>query len=246
MIRNYRMIIAYDGTRYEGWQSQKRGNTIQEHVESALTRLAGAKVHVLGSSRTDSGVHAEGLAAHFKADISMSPPRLRRALNHILPADIQIRRLSYAPQGFHARYGARSKTYRYQIWTGPDRPLFEAPYWLWYSGDRLDVAAMQQAARQLVGRHDFAAFRDSGDDKNDTTRTIRMLAVTKEANRLTIRIKGDGFLTHMVRIIVGTLIDVGRGRKTPEDVRAILSCKDRRRAGPTSKPHGLFLEKVRY
>lgn len=245
MTRSYRMLIAYQGTGYEGWQSQRKGSTVQEHIERALTRIAGAKVHVLGSSRTDSGVHAEGLSAHFKADVTLAPPRLRQALNHMLPPDIQIRRLTYAPPGFHARYGARSKVYRYQIWTGKDRPLFEAPYWLWYHG-RLDVPAMRRAARHLVGKHDFAAFKDSGDDKKDTTRTVRALRIAKDRQKVVIRIEADGFLTHMVRIIVGTLIDVGRGRKSPADIQRILASKDRRQAGPTSKALGLFLEKVRY
>lgn len=239
------MLVAYAGTRYEGWQSQRKGNTVQEHIERALARLAGAKVNVLGSSRTDSGVHAEGLVAHFKADIDMAPARLRQALNHLLPPDIQVRVIRIAPEGFHARYGARSKVYRYQIWTGRERPLFEAPYWLWYHG-QLDIPAMRQAARRLVGKHDFAAFKDSGDEKKSTVRTVKALRIRKEAQKVIIRIEADGFLTHMVRIIVGTLIDVGRGRKAPADIDRILLSKDRRQAGPTSKALGLFLEKVRY
>lgn len=241
----YKIVVAYQGTRYEGWQSQRKGNTVQEHIEKALSRIASARVTVLGCSRTDSGVHAEGLVAHFKAELTLTPTRLKQALNHILPPDIQVRRVSIAPSGFHARYGARSKVYRYQIWTGRDKPLFEAPYWLWYHG-RLDVMAMRKAARYLVGRHDFAAFKDAGDDKKDTTRTVKALRIHKDGQKVVIRIEGDGFLTHMVRIIVGTLIDVGRGRKFSGDVQRILVSKDRRQAGSTSKALGLFLEKVRY
>ena len=245
--RNVRLLIGFEGTRYEGWQSQRNGKTLQELFEKILSRIFHAqKINLHGSSRTDSGVHARGFVAHFAAPGAISDAKLKSALNHYLPPDVVVLDVKTVKASFHARFSAKSKIYRYDIWNDRTRPLFEAPYALWYPGD-LDLALMKKAAAHFTGKHDFAAFRDSGaDDKRSTVRTVKKLSVAKKGKLVSITIQGDGFLTHMVRIIAGTLIQAGVGRIPPADIPAIIRSKDRKKAGPTAKALGLTLVKVLY
>lgn len=243
--RTVRLVIGFQGTRYEGWQSQKKQNTLQEVLEKELHRILGHKTDLIGSSRTDSGVHAEALVAHFKTSNPITDAALKRALNFYLPKDILVRSAKTAPDSFHARYGAKSKLYRYRIWNNSTRPLFEAPFVLWHPY-KLDVASMKKAATYLIGKHDFASFKDGNEEKKTTVRTIRKLRITRKAPLIAIDVQGDGFLRHMVRILVGTLLEVGRGKIAPEQVKTILKAGDRKLAGPTAKSHGLSLIKVLY
>ncbi len=244
-MRTVKLVIGYEGTRYEGWQSQLKGKTVQELFEKALERILKERVNLVSSSRTDSGVHAEGLVAHFRTHSKLPDSKIKDALNYWLPADVLVCTARTVDAGFHARYSAKSKHYRYVIWNSRTRPLFEAPFVLWYP-HRLDPALMRRAARHFVGTHDFAAFKDRGDEKKTTVRRLRSLRVTRRGVRIHIDVVGDGFLTHMVRIIAGTLIDVGRKNLDPCRIPTILASKDRRQAGPTAKALALTLVRVRY
>ena len=252
-MRTIRLIIGFIGTRYEGWQSQKKGpstssgqgNTVQEIFEKHLKKILKEPADLISSSRTDSGVHALSLTAHFKTKNALPDQKIKQALNFYLPKDIVVHSARTMPEGFHARYHAKSKVYRYEIWNRSTRPLFEAPFVLWYPYP-LNVALMKKAASYIKGRHDFSAFKDKGDEKKSYIRTIRHLTVKKEKGVIRIEIEADGFLRHMVRVIVGTLIEVGRGKIPPETIPQIIQSKDRSRAGPTAKPHGLTLVRVKY
>lgn len=244
-MRTVRLILGFDGTRYEGWQSQKKDKTIQEVFEKILARILKEKTHLAGSSRTDSGVHARHFVAHFRTKSGHSDAVLKKALNFHLPKDILVYSAKTMPDGFHARFGAKFKIYQYDIWNSPTRPLFEAPYVLWHP-QRLDVRLMRRAAAYLRGCHDFSAFKDEGGDTRSHVRTLRRLTVMRKGSHVRITAEGDGFLRHMVRVLAGTLIEAGRGRLSPERVRDILRSRDRRLAGPTAKPQGLCLVKVKY
>ena len=254
-MRTVRLLIAFEGTQYDGWQSQKTGRTLQEVFEKILYRVLAEKINLLSSSRTDSGVHAKGLVASFRTKSALPDEKLKHALNFYLPKDVLVHSAKTADIKFHARYSAKSKVYEYCIWNGLTRPLFEAPFVLWVP-PKLDIARMKRAARHLKGRHDFRAFsavggsasggKDSGDEVKDTVRCIKRISVTKEKQLIRMRIEGDGFLTHMVRIIAGTLIDVGRKKISPDSIPAILKSKQRSKAGPTAKAMGLTLIKVKY
>lgn len=246
-VRSVKLTIAFVGTAYEGWQSQLKGTTVQEIIESRLKRILKERITVHGSSRTDSGVHAESLVAHFKTRSRMPAGTILRALNFHLPKDIAIRSAVVAKPGFHARFDAKSKVYEYRIWNGPIRPVFQANHLLWVS-QPLSVTLMRQAARILVGTHDFTSFWDKGkstDDKN-AVRSIKRILIQRTGNLIRIRIEGDGFLRHMVRVIVGTLLDVGRKRTKPAELRRILAERARKFAGATAPAHGLTLLRVKY
>lgn len=244
-LRTVRLTLGFNGTRYEGWQSQRNGRTIQEVFEKYLSKILSEKIAVVGSSRTDSGVHAKGFVAHFVTESKLSDSKIKEALNFYLPEDIVVFEAKTARPGFHARFNAKSKIYQYDIWNGPTRPLFEAPFVVWYRGP-LDISSMKKAARFLVGKHDFRAFKDSGDEVDNTVRTLKKILIQKKGPLLRFTVQGNGFLTHMVRILVGTLLEVGRGRKAPQDLRRILLSKNRTLAGPTVKAQGLMLIKVLY
>lgn len=245
-MRTVKLVIGFQGTNYEGWQSQRKDKTVQEVFEKALAEILKKKTHLAGSSRTDSGVHALGFVAHFHTKCQLPDATIKKALNFHLPADVLVKSAKTVHKDFHARFQAKSKVYRYDIWNDSTRPLFEAPYVLWVP-QPLKVDRMRKAARCLKGKHDFKAFQASGDDrKGGTVRTIKRTSITKTRELLRIEIEGDGFLRQMIRIIVGTLLEVGRGKMPPERVREILLSKDRRKAGPTAKAHGLILIKVNY
>ncbi len=244
-MRTVRLLIAFQGTRYEGWQSQKKGSTVQEIFEKHLRRICKEPVTVIGCSRTDSGVHARGFVAHFKTTSALPDPKIKAALNFYLPKDIAVQNAKTVSADFHARFHAKSKIYVYQIYNHPTRPVFEEPYVYWYPFE-LDVPGMKKAAAFFKGRHDFAAFRDGDREMKTTVRTIKKITVSKKKDILEIAVEGDGFLMHMVRIIVGTLIWVGQGKLAPSKIPSILHAKKRAVAGPTAKAQGLTLLSVKY
>ena len=245
-MRTVKLVIGFEGTRYEGWQSQRKGNTIQEAFEKVLLRILKEKTHLISSSRTDSGVHARGLVAHFKTNNALPDIKLKHALNFYLPKDILVYSAKTVCDGFHARFHAKAKIYRYDIWNSFTRPLFDAPYVLWYPHP-LNVSLMKKGAACLKGKHDFSAFKDSGDDQTKShVRTIKRLSINKSKNLIRIEIEGDGFLRHMIRVIVGTLIQVAHKKIPPKRILDILKSGDRKKAGPTSKALGLTLVKVKY
>lgn len=245
-MRTVKIVLGFQGTRYEGWQSQRNGKTLQEVFEKVLTRLFGKETPIVGSSRTDSGVHALAFVAHFKTQSKLPDDKIKQALNYYLPPDIVVFSAKAVGAKFHARFSAKHKLYRYSIWNDPTRPLFEAPFVLWYP-KKLSVPKMKKAARALVGRHDFSAFCDKGgDERHSYVRRVRSLKVSRDKKLIHIDISANGFLRHMVRIIAGTLLEVGRGKMKPESVRLALQSKDRAQAGPTAKALGLTLIRVTY
>jgi tRNA pseudouridine38-40 synthase len=239
-------VLGFDGTRYEGWQSQrKKGNTLQEIFEKHLHKILKEPVVLIGSSRTDSGVHALGFVAHFKTSSKLPDAKIKAALNFYLPRDIVVFSAKTTKDDFHARFHARLKIYLYQIWNSPTRPLFEAPRALWYP-QKLDLALIKKGAKVLLGKHDFRAFADKGDEKKSFVRHLKSIRFFKKGPLIQIQIQGNGFLRHMIRILVGTLIEVGRKKISPERVSQILHSKNRVLAGPTAKAYGLTLLKVSY
>ncbi len=242
------LTVAYDGTDYCGFQRQRPGQvSIQQRLEEALEHLLGKPVRVTGAGRTDAGVHAEGQAVGFRAGLVIPVDRLPYAINQHLPADIVITGARLVPDGFHPRFSARSKVYRYTLWREPFPSPFHRRY-TWHRPEPLNTVDMAAAADCLVGRHDFAAFAASGRSvgDSDTVRTLWRCDIEEAGPRLIFRLEGDGFLYKMVRGIVGTLVEVGRGRWPPQMVAGILASRDRRKAGPSAPPHGLCLEAVRY
>jgi tRNA pseudouridine38-40 synthase len=244
-LRNVRALIAYDGSKFFGWQRQEGFDSVQEAIEDALAVLVGDRVVVQGAGRTDTGVHALGQVAHFHVDTRLDDDRLRHALNHHLRAGVVIRRLETCRPDFHARFDARGKRYLYRVATARFRPPFGRDYAHWVR-DPLDLAALRAAARELVGTHDFRAFATSGSPRASTVRRIASIHVLARREAFGIVVQGDGFLYNMVRTIAGTLIDVGRGKLAPRDVGAILRSRDRREAGPTAPACGLVLLSVLY
>lgn len=244
-----RLLIAYDGTRYQGWQTQKVGQGVQALVEGALRQLFPGTGPLHGSSRTDTGVHALGLVAHVDVpadEYRIPPEKMVLALNAHLPEDVRVRRATRATAGFHARFLAAGKEYRYRIWNGPAmNPLLRA--FAWHVPRPLDLAAMRKAAAAFVGKHDFASFTTNpGYARTSTVRTVFRCRVSARAEEVTVTIRGDGFLYRMCRCLAGTLVQVGLGRIAPGDIPSILARRDRRIAGMTAPPHGLVLQRVFY
>lgn len=245
----FRLLIAYDGSGYEGWQVQKIGTGVQEIIETALAKLFPGKPRLHGSSRTDAGVHALGMVAHFIAPVSecrMEPRKLALALNAWLPEDIRVVKASRARSSFHARFSATGKAYRYAIWNHPaSNPLLR--HVSWHVPRKLDVHAMQRAARAFIGRHDFSSFTaNPGYRRSSTIRNITQCRVVARGPLITITIHGDGFLYKMCRGIAGTLAEVGLGKLDASEITRILRQQDRRVAGMTAPAHGLVLWKVFY
>ena len=245
MEQNYRLTIAYDGSRFFGWERQPDKDTIQGKLEAVLGALQGHPVNVIGAGRTDAGVHARAMTASVVLDVTETPDALRDYLNRYLPDAIAVREVKEAAPRFHARYNALGKTYRYTVFVGEVKPVFDRKYvtMLPYVPD---VERMRKAAAYLVGEHDFAAFCGNPRMKKSTVRTVDTIDIQQRKDRITFTFHGNGFLQNMVRILVGTLLEVGRGFWEPEQVQAILDSRDRRQAGPTAPPEGLCLMKVDY
>lgn len=244
-MRNLKMTIAYVGTAYSGWQIQPHRPTIQGVLEDRLSRMLPDRPRLAGAGRTDAGVHARGQVANFTTGCRIPEAGLRRGLNAILPPDIVVLDVTEAPPAFHARADARAKDYRYRIACGEVVSPFDAPYVLHVRGG-LDVAAMGAAAARVIGTHDFTSFCLADTEVESRVRTILVSEIAPDGPVLEYRVRGDGFLRHMVRAIVGTLVDVGRGRRRPEEMTAILAARDRRAAGPSAAALGLVLDRVIY
>lgn len=249
-MRNYKLILQYEGTRYQGWQRQEStGNTIQGKLETLLTKMAGSPVEIQGSGRTDAGVHALGQVANFHADIQMTAEEVQDYMNRYLPEDIAVVYAQEVPERFHSRLNAKGKTYRYQIVNGKVPDVFERRY-SWRIEEPLDVEAMKRAADYLTGTHDFQAFTSAKKGKKSTVRTIDAIQITTkrcgENTKLTLLFSGDGFLYHMVRILTGTLVEVGKGLRDPQQIPELLEKKDRQQSGALAPAQGLTLMEVRY
>ena len=245
MLRNYKFIIAYDGTRFFGWERQPGRDTIQGKLEAVLGTLQGHPVNVIGAGRTDAGVHARAMTASVVLDVTETPDAIRDYLNRYLPDAIAVREVKEAAPRFHARYKALGKTYRYVCFDGPVKPVFDRKY-VTLLDYRPDVERMQQAAAYLQGEHDFASFCGNPRMKKSTVRLVDHIAIERRKDRVVFTFHGTGFLQNMVRIMVGTLLEVGRGTRQPEDMPALLEARDRRLAGPTAPPEGLCLMKGDY
>ncbi len=262
-MRKIKLTIAYDGTDYFGWAKQKNRPTIQGVLENTIAELTGKYVELFGSSRTDAGVHALGQVAHFEIDCPVPTENLARAVNNKLPQSISIISAEQVKPDFDAIKNTKSKMYRYWIYTGVNRPVLQAHY-CWYYPYKLDSAVMAQAAQYLIGEHDFKSFASAADKRSSSIRTIlrcdvqsapeisyayhRAANVNERSSLpwICIDVEADGFLYNMVRNIVGTLVEVGRGRYKPEKVEKILKACNRSSAGPIAPPHGLCLMWIRY
>jgi tRNA pseudouridine38-40 synthase len=261
--RTLKIVLAYDGSDLVGWQRQRSGASVQARLEEALASIEGHAVTVHGAGRTDAGVHALGQVASCRIDHPLPPAQLSRALNAMLPGDIRVLRVEEAPESFHARYSARRKTYRYLVINADLLSPFERRY-VWHVPQRLDTAAMIAAARALEGEHDFAAFQGARSAIKATVRTMTVAAV-REATTIEVvgsslalpdradggrfivfEMSGNGFLRHMVRNAVGTLVEIGRGRREAGWMSDVLASCDRAQAGPTAPASGLFLVRVDY
>jgi len=247
-MRTLKLTLAYDGTNYVGWQRQDNGLSIQQQLEDAFQPLAardGRGPTVVGAGRTDAGVHALAQVASVTADIGLAPSAILRALNVRLPTDIRVLGVEDARPGFHAQFHATGKAYRYRIVTSAVLSPFDR-WFAWHAPERRDVTAMRHAAARLVGRHDFGSFQARGSSVADTVRRIERLEIVEAPGEMIVEVAGDGFLRHMVRVMVGTLADVGAGLRDPASMTSILAARDRRAAGPTAPAAGLTLVGVRY
>ena len=244
-MKRVKLTIAYDGTNYCGWQIQPNGITIEEVINKALNKLTGENVVVIGASRTDSGVHAMGNVAVFDTETTIPADRIAMAVNRILPEDIVVVKSEEVVSDFHPRYCNCEKTYEYHI-VNTRIPIPTKRLTNYFVSYELDIDKMREGAAYLVGEHDFASFCNIKTDVDSTVRTVKELEILKNGDEITIRISGNGFLYNMVRIIVGTLIRVGRGFYQPEQVKEILEAKNRKAAGVTAPPHGLMLMEIRY
>jgi tRNA pseudouridine38-40 synthase len=244
-MRTLRLTIEYDGTNYVGWQRQATGPSIQQLVEDALGQIIREKVVLHSSGRTDAGVHARAMIAHFRTECDFPLVAFREGVNRFLPNDIAIRAVAEETDEFHARFSADSKWYRYQIFTAPVRSPATTRT-SWHIRQELDFAAMQEAARAFVGMHDFAAFRTSNCDARTTEREIYSLDLQRDGDLIILDVRGSGFLRHMVRIIVGTLVEIGLHKRPIADVPRLLTRAPGLRAGVNAPPQGLCLMEVYY
>ena len=255
-MRHIKLLIEYDGTDYQGWQTQRSGNTVQDILKDNIFSITGEHVRLTGASRTDAGVHALGQVAAFATHSGLPVDTISRALNANLPQDIRVLSSEETESDFHPRYNALKKSYFYiiAVKTGPSAFLYR---YLWDVKTKLDVEAMIKAAGILEGKHDFSSFRGSGCSAKTTVREICSLEISRhrkisfmsaavKGDFIKIRIEANAFLRHMARNIVGTLVEIGRGRISPETIKEILKSCDRKKAGPTAPSKGLFLEKIIY
>ena len=258
MERNFLLTIEYDGSGFSGWQRQPDVRTAQGELEAVLSHVMGKPVQINGTSRTDAGVHALGQQASFSGDFGIPTDRIQTAVNNLLAGkgggfgklgrvgDMRLTRVEEKPADFHARFDSLGKRYRYIISDSPDVDIFRRKY-CYQIGQHLDEKAMQAAALHIVGTHDFACFQASGSNEREpTVRTIYSLTVKRQESDIILEVTGDGFLYNMVRIITGTLVEVGLGKRTPEEVAAVIESCDRKLAGHTAPAEGLYLVEVFY
>ncbi|MEG1003156.1 MAG: tRNA pseudouridine(38-40) synthase TruA [Clostridium sp.] len=244
-MKNIKLTIEYDGTGYNGWQRQKQGKTIQESIENAISKIVKEEVSITGSSRTDSGVHAKGMVANFRVDSSVPPERFREAINTKLPSDIAIIKSEEVPYEFHSRYDSKGKTYCYTIINRREKVALFKNY-VYHVMDELNIDDMKEACKCFIGKHDFSAFKTNGSSVKTTVRTISDLHIEKDNELIKIYVTADGFLYNMVRIIVGTLVEVGLGKKGYNEVLSAINTGKREKSGHCAPPNGLVLEKVYY
>ncbi|MBO4772081.1 MAG: tRNA pseudouridine(38-40) synthase TruA [Bacteroidales bacterium] len=246
-MATYKMTVAYDGTRYNGWQIQRStDNTIQGKISAVLSKMSGSIVEVHGSGRTDAGVHARGQVASFEINGNYTDNEILTYLNRYLPDDIAVLTVEKADSRFHARLSCKQKTYRYRIHTSIIPDVFNRKYVYTYLDKPLDVSKMRKAAAQLIGEHDFKAFCGNPHFKKSSVRTIFSIDINNDDNGITLDFTGDGFLQNMVRILTGTLIEIGNGNIPADAIIGILESKDRQRAGFTAPPQGLTLMGAEY
>ena len=246
MRRNYRAVLQYDGTRYQGWQKQtSTDNTIQGKLEALLSKMAGEAVEVNSSGRTDAGVHAYGQVISFACDTAMGPTEIRDYMNRYLPEDIGVLSVVVAGERFHARLNAMGKIYRYRVLNSDIPRIFDRKY-VFQVSESLDLEAMKKGISYLEGKHDFKAFTSKKNTKKSTVRTIHEIKLEKSGEELVFTFYGDGFLYHMVRILMGTLLEIGQHKRTPESIPKILESGDREKAGFLAPAQGLALMQVFY
>lgn len=245
-MRNFKVTLQYEGTRYQGWQKQEgTDNTIQGKLEALLSRMAGSKVEIQGSGRTDAGVHAAGQVANFHLDTDQSPSQIMDYMNFYLPEDIAVISIEEVPERFHSRLNAKGKTYLYRVINSPVPHIFDRKY-AWTVEEKLDVDAMRKAAAFLEGTHDYKAFTSLKKSKKSTVRTVERILIECVDDEIRFTFRGDGFLYHMVRIMMGTLIEVGLHKKKPEEITGIFEKGLRENAGELVPAKGLTLLEVRY
>jgi tRNA pseudouridine38-40 synthase len=240
------MVVEYDGSAYRGWQRQKNGVSIQQVLEEAIKKITGQKVSVIGSGRTDAGVHALNQVASFRCATKLPVNSIYRGVNSVLPEDIVVKQMEEVPFEFHAQRDVKSKIYVYKICNQKLRPALGRNY-SWFVRFDLDLVKMRQAAKALIGTHDFSCFCATGTDVQDRVRTIKNIEIKNgQEGNIEIIVEAKGFLKYMVRNIIGTLVEVGRGKREPEEMRKIIDSRDRKIAGATAPAHGLFLMEVIY
>ncbi|MDF2804506.1 MAG: tRNA pseudouridine synthase [Anaerocolumna sp.] len=247
-MRNIKLVLEYDGSRYDGWQKQPGINnslTVQDKLESVLSKMENEPVEVIGAARTEAGVHAYGQIANFKTNTDLKLYEIKHYLNRFLPRDIATLEVFEVPERFHSSFNAKSFRYEYKITTGEVSSVFERKY-NYYSFHKLDILKMREAAQFLIGKHDFKAFSDNRRMKKSTERTMHKIDIHADINEINVTLEADDFWPNMARIIVGTLIEAGDGTRTVESVKVALESLDRSKAGATAEPRGLFLQEVNY
>ncbi len=250
MKRNFKLIISYDGTRYHGWERQPgKDMTIQGKLETVLNKMAGdgtgEPINLIGAGRTDAGVHARAMTANVFLDTDMSEEEIQIYMNEYLPEDISVNEVKICSDRFHSRYNAIGKTYRYTCWYGNSKPVFDRKY-VTILDQKPDTEAMRAASQYLLGTHDFKSFCGNTKMKKSTVRCVDTINIEESGNYIRLYFHGNGFLQNMVRILTGTLLEVGYGNIAPDTVKDILEACDRQKAGPTAPPQGLTLMKVDY
>ncbi len=248
-MRNLKIVIEYDGSRYKGWQKQNQKDnnvsTIQDKIENVLSKMAEEDIQVIGCGRTDSGVHAENYVANFHTNCELSIDTMLNYLYEFLPEDIVVKSMKDTNERFHARYNVKSKTYVYRINNNKFRNVFNRKY-LYHTDEKLNLNEMRNASEVLIGTHDFQSFTSLKHGTKTTVRTINYINITENSGVIEVEVNGNGFLLNMVRIITGTLLEVGKGKLKPIDVEKILNEKKRSEAGPIAQAKGLFLRDVQY
>lgn len=242
---NFKLIIGYDGTRYHGWEHKQGRDTVQGRLLQVLSRLSQEPVHVIGGGRTDAGVHARGMVANVFLVTGLTAEEVKDYVNQYLPDDIVVYHAEMVPERFHARYNATGKTYRYTLYDGHEKPVFDRKY-VWALESRVDTDRMRTAADLLMGTHDYAGFCKNPQKKKSTVRTVDHITIERQGDYVMLTFHGDGFLHHMVRIMTGTLVEVGLSKRDPGQVLEALSQKDRLLAGVTAPAQGLCLMQMDY